>query len=83
MFVNVKYNAHTPFLLNIRSIFKCYPLAFIYIYIFFFKILFIYLLREEKGGKKGGRETVMWETLIGCLSNVPDPGPNLQPRHVS
>ena len=38
---------------------------------FFFKILFIYLQREGKGGRKRRRETAM----CGCLSYTPNRGP--------
>ena len=34
--------------------------------------------REEKGGKRRGKETSMY----GCLLRVPYWGPGLQPRHV-
>ena len=27
--------------------------------------------RERKGGRKRGRETLMWETSVGCLSHAP------------
>ena len=46
---------------------------------FFFKILFIYFQREEKGGRKRRRE----RSVCGCLSHAPYWGPGLQPRHVS
>ena len=43
---------------------------------FFLKILFIF--REEKGGRKRGRETLM----CGCHLSAPYWWPGLQPRHV-
>ena len=45
------------------------------IFFFFFK---------GKGGKKGGRETSVWEKhQLGCLLHrQPDRGPGTQPRHV-
>ena len=41
-------------------------------------ILFIYF-REEKGGRKRGRET----SMCGCLSDGPYRGSGPQPRHMS
>ena len=40
-------------------------------------ILFIYFYREEKGRRKGGRETLM----CACLLHVPYWGPGPQHRH--
>ena len=34
-------------------------------------IIYIYIYREGKGGRKRGRETSMWETPIGCLLFTP------------
>lgn len=49
------------------------------IFVLFLKILvFIYFQREEKGGRKTGRET-----SVGCLLFAPKWGPELQPRHVT
>ena len=49
-------------------------------FFFFFKD-FIYLFLER--GKEGReKHQCASETLIGCLSQAPNPGPGLQPRHV-
>ena len=53
-------------------------------YLFFFfadlkcthlKILFLFLLRKDKGGRKKGRET----SMCGCLSSAPYWGPDCNP----
>ena len=48
------------------------------IFLFFKKILFIYLFIEGKGERKRGRET----SMCGCFLCTPYWGPGLQPRHV-
>ena len=47
-------------------------------YLYFFMILFIYFQREEKGGRKKGRET----SMCGCLLCARNWGPGLEPWHV-
>ena len=46
--------------------------------LFVFLRLFIHFYREEKGRRKGRRET----SLCSCLSHAPHWGPGPQPRHV-
>ena len=47
--------------------------------IYFLKyVVYLFLEREEGEGKE--RETLICETLIGCLSHAPNQGPALQPR---
>ena len=54
-----------------------------FVFFFFFKILFIYPLREGKGGRKKGRATSYGrDTSICCLSHAPTWGPGPQPRNV-
>ena len=47
--------------------------------IIFFKRFYLFILRDGKGGRKRGRDTLM----CGCLSHTPYQGPGPQPRHVS
>ena len=49
---------------------------------FFNKRFYLFIFRE-KGGRKRGRETAMWERNIDWLPPAcPNQGPGLQPRHV-
>ena len=47
-------------------------------FFFFFLRFYLFILREEKGRRKRGRET----SMCGCLSHAPYWGPGPQPRNV-
>ena len=50
--------------------------------LYFLKILFIYIQRDEKGEREGEKHPCVRETSIAWLSHTPNWGPGPQPRHV-
>ena len=46
-------------------------------YLFIYLLFIIYLLERGEG-----REKERERNIYGCLSHIPNRGPNLQPRHV-
>ena len=82
---NIYYISMYTYLSIYLPIYQCYILcsgnALLSVRIFFKDSIYLFQ-REGKGERKRGRESSMWETLVGCVSCAPNQGPGPQPRHV-
>ena len=73
---------HSKCFLNICLLSSLWLPIYSWFYIRYFLRDFIYLFLERGEGREKGRETLICERDIGCLSHAPNWGPGLQPRHV-